>query len=151
METAIWRARKIYWIFAKYYCFALTILRSCVRKKKFQTFLKHIAKENIHRQYLSHTFPIFVGPFSSVKYYGMHDFARSRYWLFSPRPKSTLYLHFCKYLLSEVSARRSQTWTLSLDGNDEMGHSIHSSVNKTLKPSQHLIFRYIDTLYLASS
>ena len=57
-------------------------------------------------------------------------------WAPLPTPNSTLYLCSSKYLLVEVSAPRSRTWTLSLDGNDEMGHSIHSSVDTALKSAQ---------------
>ena len=64
-------------------------------------------------------------------------------WAPLPTPNSTLYLYFSEYLLVEISALRSQIWALCLDGNDEMGHSIHSLVNIALKSAQKLLFRDI--------
>ena len=64
-------------------------------------------------------------------------------------PNRTLYLHFCKYLLVEVTVLRSQTWTLCLDSNDEMRHSIHSSVDTDLKSAQDLISWDVEHLHLA--
>ena len=70
-------------------------------------------------------------------------------WAPLPTLNSTLYLRFSKYLSSEVTALRSQIWTLPLDGNDEIGHSIHNSVDTVLKSGQNLIFR--DIGYFISS
>ena len=64
-------------------------------------------------------------------------------WAPLPTPNSTLYLRFSNYLLVEASALKSQKWTLCLDGNDEMGHSIHRAVNTDLKSAQKMILRDI--------
>ena len=66
-------------------------------------------------------------------------------------PISTLYLCSCKYLLVEVTTPRSQIWTLCLDGNDEMRHSIHCVVNTYLKSAQKLIFRGIIWHFISST
>ena len=57
-------------------------------------------------------------------------------WAPLPTPNSTFYLCFSKYLLVEVSALRSQIWTLCLDGNNAMRHSLHSLVNTDLKSAR---------------
>ena len=67
--------------------------------------------------------------------------APSSIWAPLPTPNSTLYLRFFTFLLVEVSALRSQTWTLYLDGNEEMGHCIHNSVDTALKSSIFFTFR----------
>jgi hypothetical protein len=60
-------------------------------------------------------------------------------WAPLPTPNSTLYLRFSNYLLVKASAQKSQKWTLCLDGNDEMGYSIHCAVDTDLKSAKKLI------------
>ena len=60
-------------------------------------------------------------------------------WAPLPTLDSTLYLHFSKYMLVEVSALKTRKRTLCLDGNDEMGHSIHNSVDTYLESAKKMI------------